>query len=143
VKTWKPPSHTSPEALPSPLEILNDYTNITIGTPPTFESQKLMNRIALMTGSAPNEYSLLTYDALMVAARTMEKAGKDATLSELRDTLVSTFTNYSGITGDIILNNAGDRSNGSYFFWRVVPDGDTYKWEHVITYTDGTITDVN
>ena len=119
-----------------------EFTSPIFGTPPTFESQKLINRIRLLAGSTPNEYSLLTYDALMVAAQTLEKAGEDATLSELRETLLATFNHYSGITGDIVLNNAGDRSNGSYFFWRVMPDGDAYQWDHVITYTDGIITDV-
>lgn len=119
------------------------FTSPIFGTPPTVESQKLMNRIKLMTGSTPNEYSLLTYDALMVAAKTLEKAGEDAILLKLRETLRSTFSNYSGITGDIVLNYAGDRSSGSYFFWRVMEEDDTFKWEHVITYTDGNITDVD
>ena len=69
----------------------------------------------------------------------LDETGLDATLTELQETLISVCAAHSGMTGNIILNDAGDRANGSYFFWKIVADGDSYKWEHVITYTDGII----
>jgi len=116
-----------------------EFTSPIFGSDPTDESQALSDRIALITDSTPGVYSLLAYDALAVAAEVLDDVGEDATLAEIKESLVSTFSSHSGVTGNTILNDAGDRAGGSYFFWKVIDDFGTHKWEHVFTYTDGVI----
>ena len=116
-----------------------EFTSLIFGSPSTDESQVLVDRITSLTNSTPGAYSLLTYDALTIAAKVLDEVGENATITELKEKLISICATHSGMTGNIILNDAGDRENGSYFFWKIVVDGDTYKWEHVITYTDGII----
>jgi branched-chain amino acid transport system substrate-binding protein len=116
-----------------------EFTSPIFGSPSTNKSQALVDRIFSVTNSTPGAYSLLTYDALTVAAKVLEETGENATITELKEKLISMCATHSGITGNIILNDAGDRTNGSYFFWKIVADGNTHKWEHVITYTDGVI----
>lgn len=116
-----------------------EFTSPIFGSPSTEASDAVIDRIVSQTHSTPSAYSLLTYDALTVAAKVLSAAGEEATLDELKTQLEITCASHSGITGNMSLNNAGDRENGSYFFWQIVSDGDSYKWEHTITYTDGTI----
>lgn len=116
-----------------------EFTSPIFGSAPTEASQALAARIFEMTNSQPGAYPLVTYDALIVAAKVLDETGNDATLAELKQKLASVSASYSGVTGDIHLNEAGDRANGAYFFWKIVEDGGSYKWEHIITYADGQI----
>ncbi len=115
------------------------FTSPIFGHKPTNESDALINRIIQETNSTPSEYSLLIYDALILAANTLNATGEDANITSLKEEFELNCSNYSCITGQVILNEAGDRDNGSYFFWQVVADGNSFKWEHVLTYTDGVI----
>lgn len=118
------------------------FTSPIYGIPVSVETQTLLNRIQAITNSTPSSYALLAYDALITAAKTLDLTTEDATLAELKEAFATTLSNYTGITGNIELNTAGDRDNGSYFYWTVVADGSSYKWEHTATYTDGIITSI-
>jgi branched-chain amino acid transport system substrate-binding protein len=116
-----------------------NFTSPIFGTPSNEQSQSLIERISAVTQSTPNQYSLLAYDALIAAAKTLDEVGSNGTLSQLKEKLELILAKNSGVTGNIQLNDAGDRDNGSYFFWQIVEDGDSYKWEHTITCTNGVI----
>jgi len=48
-----------------------------------------------------------------------------------KELVVETAESFEGMSGQIMLNTAGDRSGGSYDFWIVGKDNDTqsYEWE--------------
>lgn len=116
-----------------------ELTSPIFGSTPTIDSMALTERISSMINNSPSQYALVAYDALIAAAKVMDAVGEEASLSELKESLVSTCANLNGITGDIVFNAAGDRNNGKYFFWKIVPDADSTKWEHVLTYNNGVI----
>ncbi len=115
------------------------FTSPIFGTNHTSESTALTTRIESMIDSTPSEYALVAYDALTAAARVLDSVGEYATLTQIKESLVSTCTGLNGVTGNIDFNEAGDRDNGKYFFWKVVPDADSAKWEHLLTYNNGNI----
>jgi hypothetical protein len=39
-----------------------------------------------------------------------------------------------------ILNEAGDRADGVYYFWTIKDAGGSYEWQHVMTCENGGIT---
>jgi hypothetical protein len=41
---------------------------------------------------------------------------------------------YSGITGSLALNDAGDRQFGSYDFWAICGAGSSAAWKRVAVY---------
>ena len=116
-----------------------EFTSPIFGTDNTSESTALTARIASIIESSPSQYALVAYDALTAAARVLDSVGEDASLTQIKESLVSTCVSLSGVTGNIEFNEAGDRDNGKYFFWKIVPDADSAKWEHTLTYNNGNI----
>ena len=83
-------------------------------------------------GHSHRSYAEIAYDALHIAVQSsLDVRGSD--LQTLRESLVSNANSYDGITGEMSLNDAGDRLNGSYDFWSVVSDRHRieYVWDRV------------
>jgi len=81
-------------------------------------------------GIPPGVYCDTVYDATMMALKAIDKVGiEDAAMiaAEVR----KIANNYPGTSGSITLSADGDRVSGDFEVWKVVKDGDTYKFERV------------
>ena len=98
-------------------------------------------------GHPHRSYAELAYDALWVAALTYDKvvgANQKTTehnnINVLSKTLLRVASYYDGITGKTHLNDAGDRTSGSYDFWSITRKNDDnaseYEWKHIETFRD-------
>jgi hypothetical protein len=55
----------------------------------------------------------------------------------LSDALVEEANSFDGITGRTMLNEAGDRTTGSYDFWAITTangHADEYEWRRIDTF---------
>jgi len=81
-------------------------------------------------GIPPGVYCDTVYDATMMVLKAIEAVGIDNTAmiaAEVR----KIADNYPGASGSITLSANGDRVSGDFEVWKVVKDGDTYKFERV------------
>jgi branched-chain amino acid transport system substrate-binding protein len=111
--------------------IRTNFMNPIYGVEETEAFGELEERIAGEIGRVPRSYAEATYDALRLAALTLENPASNS----LRDSFVQTAGSYVGVTGGTELNEHGDRKSGSYDFWAVRAGHDSYKWESVATHT--------
>lgn len=86
-------------------------------------------RIEKITGRHPDAYSLAAYDAVWLAAEAFAAAGSGASCAALRFKLMTVCTGVDGVTGPLILNDAGDRRDGPYAFWQVRSVSGRSRWE--------------
>ena len=81
-------------------------------------------------------YPIISYDALWVADLSLDKSNtmiEKFNINTLKENMVKLTESYRGISGNITLNNAGDRINGQYELWKIA-DGDDqnhFKWTTV------------
>jgi branched-chain amino acid transport system substrate-binding protein len=98
-------------------------------------------------GHSHESYAELAYDALWVAALTCDKVvGANQKTTDhnnsnlLSKTLLRVASSYDGITGKMLLNDAGDRIPGSYDFWSITRENDgngsEYEWKRIETFRD-------
>ena len=87
-------------------------------------------------GSSSLTYPILAYDTYWVTALSLEKffynRTVDIDVESLKKIITGTAAEYEGISGKIILNDAGDRINANYDIWSVVKsqkDFDNYIWK--------------
>jgi branched-chain amino acid transport system substrate-binding protein len=117
-----------------------DYPNPTFGLPDSLQSewQPIANEIEARTGIEPDAFALSTYDVLFVLQRALQDVGDLKNFAAFKAAFVSEADAYSGITGSLALNAAGDRANGDFDFWAVRSDA----WVRIGTYdsTTGVIT---
>jgi branched-chain amino acid transport system substrate-binding protein len=90
-------------------------------------------------GSSSLTYPILAYDTYWVTALSLEKIIDNRTIDidveSLKIIITGTAADYEGISGKIILNDAGDRINANYDIWSVVKpqkDFDNYIWKQDI-----------
>ena len=95
-------------------------------------------------GSSSLTYPILAYDTFWVTALSLEKIIDDKTfginggtsidIESLKKVINATAAEYHGISGNIILNGAGDRINAKYDIWSVARshDHENYLWKHEI-----------
>lgn len=91
--------------------------------------QPLSAEIKARTGIAPDAFALAAYDALWVVAmsyNTFPYAQHE--FAQLKSEFVKQADRYNGVTGPTSLNAAGDRATGSYDYWGIAKDGNSYKW---------------
>jgi branched-chain amino acid transport system substrate-binding protein len=80
-------------------------------------------------------YPALAYDAFWVAALTTEKImnHSNVDVSYLRDLITSTAGSHEGISGEISLNENGDRLDSNYDLWTVTQSRDNttemFEWK--------------
>ena len=80
-------------------------------------------------GVAPGVYADTCYDATKLVALAIEKVGYDG--AKIKDALRDVGKDYAGASGTITFNEIGDRTSGDFEVWKVIKDGDTYKYERV------------
>jgi branched-chain amino acid transport system substrate-binding protein len=96
-------------------------------------------------GSSSLTYPILAYDTFWVTALSLEKiidsktfdinTNPDIDIESLKKIVIATAAEYDGISGNIILNAAGDRINANYDIWSVGrshEDHENYVWKHDI-----------
>ena len=105
----------------------------------TPEGELLKEKIEAATGLPATHYSLLAYDAFRVTAEALLDAPSDMSVDDLRNAIFLKFASYRGATDAVELNEAGDQATGTYYFWTVAADGDSYEWRHVLTYQNDAI----
>jgi branched-chain amino acid transport system substrate-binding protein len=115
-----------------------DYPNPIFGLPDSLQSewQPISDEIEARTGIKPDAFALSTYDVLFVLERALQDVGNLKHFEAFKEAFVSEADAYSGITGSLALNSAGDRANGDFDFWAVRNDA----WVRIGTYTNGSIT---
>ena len=91
----------------------------------------VIDRIEARTGVTPGAYTLLTYDATRVAARTLSTIHPATGYDELEAALHHVLADYVGVSGIIAVDATGDRICGEYDFYTVGSDGWSYWWERV------------
>lgn len=100
----------------------------------------------ILHGSSSLTYPILAYDTFWITALSLEKI-IDNTTSDINDDIDneylkkiinSTAADYNGISGNIILNAAGDRVKANYDVWSVAKsqDSENYLWKHNIEGND-------
>lgn len=78
-------------------------------------------------------YPIISYDAFWVAALSLDKSHtmlEKFNIDTLKENIVKLTGPYVGISGNITLNNAGDRTSGPYELWRIADDDhqNHFKW---------------
>jgi branched-chain amino acid transport system substrate-binding protein len=93
-------------------------------------------------GSYSLTYPILAYDTYWVTGLSLEKIIDNRTIDidveSLKKIISGTAADYDGISGKIILNDAGDRINANYDIWSVVKsekEFGNYVWEQDIAST--------
>ena len=81
-------------------------------------------------GVVPGVYADTVYDATNMVLLAIEKVGADDG-AKISEALREVGKNYQGASGTITFNELGDRASGDFEVWKVVKDGDTYKYERV------------
>lgn len=109
-------------------------------TTPKFAA--LEQRLTAKLGAAPEVYAYAAYDGVWVLALAIQAAGKYdpvAVQNLLKTSYLSTNTApYSGASGPIVLNSAGDRAFSDYDLWVVQGSGSTWNWARVGKYNYAT-----
>ena len=106
----------------------------TFGLPTHGESkwQPLAAAIKGVTNIDPDAFALAAYDALWVIALTYNAAsGTDASFEKLKTFFPRQANIFYGVTGPTLLNGAGDRAIGSFDYWGIVLQNQTYVWKLV------------
>jgi branched-chain amino acid transport system substrate-binding protein len=123
------------------------YPNPILGLDETASprAQSVIERAAERLGTVPDAFALAAYDGLRIGV-TAARASARRGVSFLRRAFAVRADGYRGVSGRIVLNEAGDRAFGSYDFWSVClsPDGPT--WTRTVSYLStrlgvGTIVD--
>ncbi|MFL5827351.1 MAG: ABC transporter substrate-binding protein [Thermoleophilaceae bacterium] len=111
------------------------YPNPTLGLDAAAirRSRRLVARVRAKLGSNPDAFALTAYDALRIAAASIRAAGVDD-VRGLKRALVQTAHGYTGVSGRLLLNAAGDRAFGSYDFWSVCLPGGRPVWTRTSSY---------
>ena len=89
---------------------------------------------ATSTNLQPDAFTLAAYDALGTVVRAALAAGGTENSATFRQALLRTASSYTGLTGSLELNEAGDRKYGTYDFWALCAAGETAVWKRVALY---------
>ena len=92
----------------------------------------LLTNISNACGQEADAFTLSAYDALKVMAKVVEQnEGIPATGSSLFDSFMTLSNTHTGATGAIMLNENGDRANGSFNYWGLAFANGVYTWNLV------------
>ena len=81
-------------------------------------------------GAPPGVYCDTVYDATMMVLEAIDRVGAEDA-AEIAAEVLRIADNYPGTSGSVTLDANGDRMSGDFEVWKVVKDGDTYKFERV------------
>jgi branched-chain amino acid transport system substrate-binding protein len=97
----------------------------------------VVDRLTQRLGRTPDAFALAAYDALVVGVKGLQDTTEGEGAPGLRKAIVDAAQDYTGLTGPMELNDAGDRSLGNYDFWAVCARQSSDEWVRVATYTAG------
>jgi branched-chain amino acid transport system substrate-binding protein len=100
------------------------------GLDPSNESAWLpvRNRLQALLGRQPEMYALTAYDALFLAAETLQLTEANPSIEEIKNQMISVASGKTGITGPLTFNEAGDREFAIYDFWKINSVNSEYDW---------------
>ncbi|MFM1771331.1 MAG: hypothetical protein RLZZ71_473 [Bacteroidota bacterium] len=92
----------------------------------------IMTNVFNACGQEADAFTLSAYDALKVMARVVEEnEGVPATGASLFESFMTMSNTHTGATGAIMLNENGDRANGSFNYWGLAFANGVYSWSLV------------
>lgn len=93
---------------------------------------QIKEQIEARSGLIASIYAVNAYDACWLATLCLNEINTYS-VSAFELQLLSELDKYEAATGDIELNEFGDRTNVLYDIWQVVLEGDVYIWKKVST----------
>lgn len=91
--------------------------------------EPLQNEIETQTGIEPGAFALATYDALWVIALTYHASDvENQSESITREIFHQNADEFSGVTGSTLLNENGDRTVASFWFWGIEESNGSFSW---------------
>jgi len=90
--------------------------------------ENVIEEIKKQTGSSPSGYALASYDALWIASESSILGGS-GNISQLKEALINIANRFTGITGPLSINDAGDRESATYQFLAVNKTNNNYFWQ--------------
>jgi len=89
-------------------------------------------RIKAKTAVEPDAFALAAYDAMWTIAYTIEaNNGNTSDFNKLKTLFVEQANKHSGVVGAGALDAAGDRANGTFDYFGIVKEGNSYTWKLV------------
>ena len=89
-------------------------------------------RIKAKTGTDPDAFALVAYDAMWTIAYTLEATnGSTTDFAALKTAFVENANKNTGIAGAETLDEFGDRANGTFDYFSIVKNGTSYAWQLV------------
>ena len=87
-------------------------------------------RIKAKTGTDPDAFALVAYDAMWTIAYTLEATNGDTSdFATLKTIFVTNANKNTGIVGAEALDEFGDRANGTFDYFGIVKNGTSYVWQ--------------
>jgi len=87
-------------------------------------------RIKVKTGIDPDAFALVAYDAMWTIAYTLEGTnGSTDDFAALKAGFVANANKNTGIVGAEVLDEFGDRSNGTFDYFGIAKNGTSYSWQ--------------
>lgn len=87
-------------------------------------------RIKAKTGTDPDAFALVAYDAMWTIAYTLEETNGNTTdFAALKAAFVENANKNTGIVGAEALDEFGDRSNGTFDYFGIAKNGTSYVWQ--------------
>jgi branched-chain amino acid transport system substrate-binding protein len=125
------------EATAAEFATLAKYPNPILGLRESDRSLwgPVSDRLAQKLGRTPDAFALAAYDALTVGHMVLSSLADNPEAPAIRQAIVQTASNYTGLTGSMALNEAGDRSIGNYDFWSVCKRNNQFTWIRTYSYT--------
>lgn len=94
------------------------------------ELERISTLIKAKTGLEADAYALAAYDAVWVIAQTVTNFPTPSTdYNLLKQVFQKEANQYFGITGPILLNEAGDRSIAAFEYWGISSEAGSYQWQ--------------
>jgi ABC-type branched-subunit amino acid transport system substrate-binding protein len=112
---------------PSPL--------LTVPADAARNARRTIKRIERTSRQPADAFSLAAYDALVLGVDALQDAGPDPSGDALRFAFAAAANDHDGITGKIVLNDAGDRATGSFGYWAVCAARKGYEWRTIGSWT--------
>jgi branched-chain amino acid transport system substrate-binding protein len=108
-----------------------------VALPATFAKRdaSLIQQIGRSAHSTPDAFALAAYDAANVAVTTLTATVPTVDGPTLRAAFAKTADGYSGVTGMIQLDPAGDRASAPYAYWSICARTGGTRWTRSGTWT--------
>ncbi len=106
------------------------FTGYTLTSANLFTS-KIPDQLKEKIGYEPDGYASSAYEAADIAAQVLSMHGTQEA-KQLKEALESVINSYNGISGNVLMNAAGDKIRASYGFFTVEKDGSgNFVWKNI------------